>query len=107
VTGRVNLLIDVAGSKVNPLEIESALMRHRAVSDAVVVAIPFSDTAHRLKAIIVPEPGREIDREELRRFARARLSPHKVPRSFEIRTELPRSTAGKILRSELRGLEGG
>jgi long-chain acyl-CoA synthetase len=106
-TGRVKLLIDVGGRKVNPLEVESVLTDHRAVSEAVVVATPFSDTAHRLKAIIVPEPGCGVDGEELKRFARARLSPYKVPRSFEIRTQLPQSPSGKILRSELQGSEGG
>jgi acyl-CoA synthetase (AMP-forming)/AMP-acid ligase II len=105
--GRVKLLIDVGGRKVNPLEVESVLTDHRAVSDAVVVAMPFSDTVHRLKAIVVPKPGHQLDGDELKRFARARLSPHKVPRSFEIRTELPQSPAGKILRSELGSSEGG
>jgi long-chain acyl-CoA synthetase len=106
-TGRVKLLIDVGGRKVNPLEVESVLRDHRAVSEAVVVATPFSDTAHRLKAIVVPEPGCGVDGEELKRFARERLSSYKVPRSVEIRTELPQSPSGKILRSELQGSDGG
>jgi long-chain acyl-CoA synthetase len=106
-TGRVKLLIDVGGRKVNPLEVESVLTDHRAVSEAVVVATPFSDTAHRLKAIVVPEPGCGVDAGELKRFARERLSSYKVPRSFEIRTQLPQSPSGKILRSELQGSEGG
>ena len=106
-TGRVKLLIDVGGRKVNPLEVESVLTDHRAVSEAVVVATPFSDTAHRLKAIVVPEPGFGVDGEELKRFARERLSSYKVPRSFEIRTQLPQSPSGKILRSELQDSEDG
>jgi long-chain acyl-CoA synthetase len=106
-TGRVKLLIDVGSRKVNPLEVESVLTDHRAVSQAVVVATPFSDTAHRLKAIVVPESGCSIDAEELKCFARARLSSYKVPRSIEIRTHLPQSPSGKILRSELQESEDG
>jgi long-chain acyl-CoA synthetase len=106
-TGRVKLLIDVGGRKVNPLEVESVLTDHRSVSQAVVVATPFSDTARRLKAIVVPEPGCSIDGEELKRFARERLSSYKVPRSFEIRAQLPESPSGKILRGELQDAEDG
>jgi acyl-CoA synthetase (AMP-forming)/AMP-acid ligase II len=106
-TGRVKLLIDVGGRKVNPLEVESVLTDHRAVGQAVVVATPFSDTARRLKAIVVPESGCSVDGEELKRFARERLSAYKVPRSIEIRTQLPQSPSGKILRSELQESEDG
>jgi len=42
------------------------------------------------------------DLEELRRFARARLSPHKVPRVFSIESEVPRSATGKISRRALQ-----
>ncbi len=100
-TGRTKLLVDVGGRKVNPLEVESVLTRHPAVREAVAVAVPYSDTSRRLKAIVVLEPGRELGEDDLRRYAREHLSPHKVPRSFEIRTELPRSPAGKVLRQEL------
>jgi acyl-CoA synthetase (AMP-forming)/AMP-acid ligase II len=91
----------VGGRKVNPLEVESVLVRHPAVHEAVAVAIPYSDTAQRLKAIVVPEPGRELGEDDLRRFAREHLTPYKIPRSFEIRTAAPRSPTGKILRREL------
>jgi long-chain acyl-CoA synthetase len=55
----------------------------------------------RLKAIVVPEPGRELSEQDLRRFAREHLTPYKIPRSFEIRADVPRSPTGKILRQEL------
>jgi acyl-CoA synthetase (AMP-forming)/AMP-acid ligase II len=101
-TGRTQLLVDVGGRKVNPLEVESVLAQHPAVRDAVALGIPYTDTARRLKVIVVPEPGHELCKEELRRFAREHLTPYKVPRSFEIRTTVPRSPTGKILRQELR-----
>ncbi|MEE9609256.1 MAG: class I adenylate-forming enzyme family protein [Myxococcota bacterium] len=100
-TGRTKLLVDVGGRKVNPLEVESVLARHPAVREAVAVAVPYTDTARRLKVIVVPEPGFEVSGEELRRFAREHLTPYKVPRTFEIRKTVPRSPTGKILRREL------
>ncbi len=100
-TGRLKLLVDVGGINVNPVEVEAVLTRHPGVREAVVLALPFSDTATRLKAIVVPEPGCELGRQELQRFAREHLIHYKVPRVFEIRSTVPRSATGKILRKEL------
>ena len=100
-TGRLRLLVDVGGIKVNPVEVEAVLTRHPGVREAVVLAFPFSDTTTRLKAIVVPEPGCEVRPQELRRFAREHLIHYKVPRVFEIRTTMPRSATGKILRKQL------
>lgn len=100
-TGRASLLIDVGAVKVNPLEVEMVLMRHPGVREAVVLPLAFSATASRLRAVIVPEPGREPSTAELRRFAREQLIDYKVPRAFEIRADVPRSPTGKILRGEL------
>lgn len=100
-TGRLKLMIDVGGLKVNPLEVEAVLVRHPAVRDAVAIPIPYSETASRLKAIVIPEPGTSPTRDEIRRFAREHLSAYKVPRSFEITEDVPRSPTGKILRQAL------
>jgi acyl-CoA synthetase (AMP-forming)/AMP-acid ligase II len=97
----VRLLVDVGGIKVNPIEVEAVLARHPGVRDAVVVPVRVSDVTARLKAVIVPEPGRAPTKAELRRFAREHLVHYKVPRSFEIRATVPRSSSGKILRKEL------
>ncbi|MGH0035912.1 MAG: class I adenylate-forming enzyme family protein [Myxococcota bacterium] len=101
VTGRVKSLVDVGGRNVNPLEVEAVLARHPDVAEAVVFGIAYSDTATRLKAVVVPHPGREPSPTALREFARRHLAPHKVPRTVELRREVPRSAAGKILRQQL------
>jgi long-chain acyl-CoA synthetase len=99
ITGRLRLLIDVGGLKVNPLEVEEVLLQHPGIGGCVVVIMPLSETVFRLKAIVTPS-GRAAapSQEELRRFARDRLSAYKVPRAFEFRPSLPRSPTGKILR---------
>lgn len=101
-TGRLAFMIDVGGRKVNPLEVESVLSDHPGVREVIVLAARYSETVRRLRAVVVPEPGVRLDREELRRFARSRLSPHKVPRHIEVRAEVPRSPTGKILRTALQ-----
>jgi len=99
--GRASLLIDVGAVKVNSLEVEALLLGHPDVRDVVVLPLPFSDTGARLRAVVVPEPGRTPTRDALRRYARERLIDYKVPRVFEIREDVPRSPTGKILRGEL------
>jgi long-chain acyl-CoA synthetase len=102
ITGRTKLLIDVGGLKVNPLEVEAVLSQHPAVERCVVVPVKVSDTVSRLKAIVTPRDGAPPEDaptpEALRRFARERLVPYKVPRVFEVRASLPLSPTGKILR---------
>jgi acyl-CoA synthetase (AMP-forming)/AMP-acid ligase II len=101
VTGRTKLLIDIGSVKVNPFEIEAVLAQHPAVKEVVVIGVAASDTVSRLKAFIVPEPGMDPTADTLRAFARERLIQYKVPRSFEITSDVPRSATGKILRQAL------
>jgi acyl-CoA synthetase (AMP-forming)/AMP-acid ligase II len=101
-TGRLKLLIDIGGRKVNPLEVEQALTQHSSVAECVVVSVQQTETLQRLKALIIPAPDKcPPSPEELRHFLKDRLSPYKIPRLFECRTSFPRSSAGKILRQLL------
>jgi len=103
ITGRIKLLIDVGGKKVNPLEVEEVLSRHPQVGACVVVPMPVAATVTRLKALVVPRRGGEAPRpEDLRAFARRRLSPYKLPRIFEMRDSLPTSATGKVLREMVK-----
>jgi long-chain acyl-CoA synthetase len=99
--GRRGLLINVAGHKVSPEEVEAILEEHHGVREAVVVPQPDARRGEVVKAIVVPE-GAALTEQELRRFCRARLAGYKVPRSVEFRREpLPRSALGKVLRQRL------
>ena len=82
-TGRLKLLIDVGGLKVNPLEVEAVLQQHPAVGACVVVPIRQSQTVYRLKAVVTPrDPAAPVPVEELRALARSRLAAYKVPRAL-------------------------
>lgn len=99
ITGRLKLLVDVGGRKVNPAEVESVLRLHPRVGQCVVVMLKVSQTVNRLKAVVTPaRADRPPTAGELRAFARERLTPYKVPRVFEIRSSLPLSASGKVLR---------
>jgi len=101
ITGRLKLLIDVGGVKVNPIEVEQVLAGHPHVAECVVVPDPVSPTINRVKAVLTAADPK-IDPQELRSYLRQRLAAHKVPRTFEVRESLPKSPTGKILRQKLQ-----
>lgn len=103
-TGRLKLLIDVGGLKVNPVEIEAVLNSHAQVAQCAVVPLRVSDTVTRLRAVFVPRnPSDAPSEDQLRRFLKDQLSPHKVPRIIECAASLPRSASGKLLRHLIAG----
>ncbi len=101
ITGRLRLLIDVGGRKVNPIEVEQIIRQHPAVGECVVVPVKVSHTVSRLKAVVIPRTasaGTPETAEAIRTFARERLTAYKIPRMIEFRDSLPRTPLGKILR---------
>jgi acyl-coenzyme A synthetase/AMP-(fatty) acid ligase len=100
IRGRSKLVIEVAGHKVDPLEIEEVLLTHAAVAEVVVIGVPSPRTGeYRLKAVVVKAD--EVAPEGLIRHARERLSPQKVPTLIEFRDAIPKSATGKVLRGKL------
>jgi long-chain acyl-CoA synthetase len=95
-------LILVAGENVFPGEVESALAEHPAVEGAAVIGIPHEHWGEEVLALVVlggePAPS---DR-ELIQHCRARLARFKCPTRIERRASLPRNSAGKVLKRELR-----
>jgi acyl-CoA synthetase (AMP-forming)/AMP-acid ligase II len=102
ITGRLKLLINVGGVKVNPIEVESAIAQFPGVAACVVLPDPVSPTVSRVRAVLQLEAEQaDFDESALRAFLRQRLAAHKVPRTFERRASLPTSPTGKVLRREL------
>jgi long-chain acyl-CoA synthetase len=100
VTGRKKLLIEVAGNKVDPVEVEDVLVAHPKVREAVVVGVKGKVEGEEIvKAAIVPIDG--CEQRELIAFCQERLANFKVPQIVEFREEIPKSPLGKILRKYL------
>ena len=66
-----------------------------------VGGIPDPQRGETVKAWIVVKPGETLTEAELKAFCKEHLAPYKVPTHYEFRTELPKTTVGKILRREL------
>lgn len=95
-------MIDVAGLKVYPNEVEAEITHHPDVIEAACIGVPDERTGEAVKLFIVMRPGASLDRDKVRTFLRERLAPYKIPRHVEFRESLPKSNVGKILRRELR-----
>jgi len=99
---RIKDLIINNGMNVYPRMIEEVLYRHPDIADVAVVGEP-----HRLHgeipiAFVVPRPKTQADPARLRDWCKEHLGRHEIPRRIELREDLPRNAAGKILKRELR-----
>lgn len=94
-------LIITGGENVYPREIEEVLFEHPKIKEAAVVGVPHPFGGEVAKAFVVARPGEELTKNEVLSFARERLAKHKVPRAVEFRSELPKSSSGKVLRRVL------
>lgn len=102
--GRANDVLKVGGIWVSPTEVETRLLEHPDVAEAVVVGVPDSDGLDKPVAYVVPRPDRTIDPDEIIAFCRAGLASFKRPRVVIEVTELPKTGTGKIQRYRLREL---
>jgi len=95
-------MINAAGYKVWPREVEDVLYGHPAVREAAVVGVPDQYRGETVKAYVSLKPGAAVTEEELIKFCKEQMAAYKYPRSIEFVDELPKTTTGKILRRELR-----
>src|SRR3954469_25673516 len=95
-------MINAAGYKVWPREVEDVLYTHPAVREAAVVGVPDEYRGESVKAYVSLQAGVEVTPEEIKAFCKERMAAYKYPREVEFVDELPKTVTGKILRRELR-----
>jgi long-chain acyl-CoA synthetase len=96
--GRRDDMIITGGLNVYPAEVENMLYMDSKVQEAVVFPLPDESRGTAIAAAIVPRPGERIVEKELMAFLRANLANFKVPKKIVIRTSLPRTSSGKVIR---------
>jgi 2-furoate---CoA ligase len=100
VTGRVDDIIITGGENVSPVEIESCLSLHGAVSEVAVVGLPDERWGKVITAFVKRRSA--VESEELDAFCRASgLANFKRPRRYVFVAEIPKSPVGKLLRRKL------
>lgn len=106
--GRVDDVINTAGERVGPFEVESKLVEHPAVAEAGVIGKPDPIRGEIIKAFIALregyEPSEELEK-EIAQFVKVGLSAHAAPREIEFKDKLPKTRSGKIMRRVLKAWE--
>jgi len=106
VVDRTKDIINTGGVTVSSREVEEALFTHPAVYEVAVIALPDPKWIEAVTAVVVLRPGAEAAPGALIEHARASLAPFKVPKRVIFTDALPRNTAGKLLKRELRATYG-
>lgn len=106
--GRVDDVINTAGERVGPFEVESKLIEHPAVAEAGVIGKPDPMRGEIIKAFIALREGYQPSDElkaEIAKFVKDGLSAHAAPREIEFKDKLPKTRSGKIMRRVLKAWE--
>jgi fatty-acyl-CoA synthase len=105
ITDRLKRMINCAGFKVWPAEVEAMLYAHPAIQEACVIGAKDAYRGETVKAVIVPKKGQRVAAQDIIDWAREKMAAFKVPRVVEFVEELPKTATGKILWRELQERE--
>jgi long-chain acyl-CoA synthetase len=105
--GRKQDMLKVGGHRVSAREIEDAILEHPGVSEAAVIGVPDELLGDRLVAFVVPRAPGAVDAPGLGRFLKDRLAGYKIPGAIELRDDLPRNAAGKVMKEQLGAAPAG
>ena len=97
-TGRLKELINRGGEKISPIEVDTILMDHPAVAQALTFAMPHDKLGEEVACAVVLREGIVCTDHELREFASIRLAAFKVPRKVVFLEEIPKGATGKLMR---------
>jgi acyl-CoA synthetase (AMP-forming)/AMP-acid ligase II len=102
IVDRAKDMVITGGFNVYSAEVEQALMAHEAVRDCAVIGLPDEKWGERVTAVVQLQPGAQVEGAQLIAFVKERLGSVKTPKQIEIWPDLPRSTVGKVLKTEIR-----
>ena len=102
IVDRLKDMIISGGENVYCAEVENAIAKHPAIAACAVVGIPSREWGETVHAAVVLRAGASLTQDELHTHCRQLIAAFKCPRSLEVRTALPVSGAGKVLKTEIR-----
>ena len=107
VVDRMKDVINTGGVQVASREVEDALFTHPAVSEVAVIAVSDPKWIEAVAAVVVLRDGAEATEAALIEHTRTLLAPYKRPKCVFFADSLPKNTAGKLLKRELRARYSG
>jgi fatty-acyl-CoA synthase len=98
-TDRLKRMINAAGFKVWPAEVEALLFRHPAIQEACIISTKDSYRGESVKAVIVLRPSHQgmVSEQDIIDWCRDHMAVYKVPREVQFMDALPKSGAGKVM----------
>lgn len=102
VVDRKKDLIISGGVNIYPKEVEEVLVTHSDISEVAVIGVPHPEWGETVKAFIVVSKPIENPQKECQSFLADKLASYKIPKLFEVVSELPRNATGKILKHVLK-----
>ena len=105
ISDRLKRMINAAGMKVWPAEVEAMMYRHPAIKECCIIASPDQRRGETVKAVVVLKPGVSATESEIIEWSRTQMAAYKVPRKLEFIDALPRTGSGKLMWRTLQELE--
>jgi len=102
VQDRAKDVIKSGGEWISSVALECALMGHPAVAEAAVIPVDHPKWSERPLAAVVLKPGAIVTPDDLRSFLAPQFPKFWMPDAFEFIDAIPRTSAGKFKKSELR-----
>ncbi|HPF39749.1 MAG TPA: amino acid adenylation domain-containing protein [Phycisphaerae bacterium] len=99
--GRIDRMIKCRGHRIEPGEIETALLNHPSVREAAIVAVADPVFGNRLRACVSFRDALSLTQADLIAHCRANVPAYMVPDEWDIRDALPQTDRGKV---DLRAL---
>jgi len=104
-TDRKAFMIISGGVNIYPQMVEDALICHKAVADAAVFGVPNPEMGEEVKAVVELLPSQkpsQVLSEQIMEFVSTRVSKYMLPKTLEFTDRLPRTPAGKLLKSKMK-----
>jgi fatty-acyl-CoA synthase len=95
-------MIKTGGENVSSQEVEGILLRHPKIAMAAVIGIPDPYWIEAVAAFVVPKPNTELKEDEVIAFCKEQAAGYKVPKKVFLKSALPMTASGKILKRDIR-----
>jgi len=97
ISDRLKRMINAAGMKVWPAEVEATMYKHPAIKECCIIASPDERRGETVKLVVVLKPGISATESEILEWSRTQMAAYKVPRKLEFTDALPRTGSGKLM----------
>jgi fatty-acyl-CoA synthase len=97
ISDRLKRMINAAGFKVWPAEVEAAMYKHPAIKECCIIAAPDERKGETVKLVAVLKPEQQVSGDEILAWARTQMAAYKAPRMIEFIDALPRTGSGKLM----------